>query len=43
MIVEGTWASNHGGTKTMDEISQEPEEYQDRENRGTVELEFNGT
>ncbi|KAI3439887.1 uncharacterized protein J3R85_004307, partial [Psidium guajava] len=34
--------SEQRGTKTMDEISQEPAEYQDEENRGTVEAEFDG-
>ncbi|KAF8043420.1 hypothetical protein BT93_A1681 [Corymbia citriodora subsp. variegata] len=40
---QGTWASNQRGTETMDEISEEPAEYQDKENRGTLEAEFDGT
>ncbi|XP_030518500.2 seed biotin-containing protein SBP65-like [Rhodamnia argentea] len=36
---QGTWASEQRGTKTMDEILQEPAEYQDKENRAIVEAE----
>ncbi|XP_010052524.2 seed biotin-containing protein SBP65 [Eucalyptus grandis] len=35
-------ASKQRGTETTDEISQEPVEYQDNENQGTVEAEFDG-